>query len=321
MCDSPLVFFGLYRNLSVASEAMGHVPVLPQQVLDLLSPGPGETVVDLTVGLGGHALMLADRIGGDGVLVGFDVDPLNLEKARHALNDCACRVELIQANFREARESLAAVGVKQVDVLLADLGVSSTQLDDPERGFSFQGDGPLDMRMDPRLEVTASDIVNRIKEKELADILYYNAQEMASRRIAKRICEARRDGRITTTARLMEVTARAVGVPDPASRRSRIHPATRTFQALRMAVNDEIGCLGALLDTAPDILSPGGRIGVIAFHSVEDKPVKVDFRKRKDEGIYRVLTKKPVVADEDERRRNPRSRSAKLRVAVRLPEE
>ncbi len=162
--------------------------------------------------------------------------------------------------------------------------------------------------------------MNRLKERELGDLLYYNTQETASRRIARRICEARRDGRITTTGRLAKIVANALGA-DPRSRKSKIHPATRTFLALRMAVNDEIHCLEALLVAGPERLKPGGRIGVIAFHSVEDKPVKTDFRRRKKEDVYRIVTKKPVVADGDERRTNPRCRSAKLRVAIRLPEK
>ena len=303
-------------KLSVIGEPVGHTPVLPKAVSELLAPRKGDVVLDATVGLGGHARVLAEAVGPEGILIGLDVDPWSLEQARQRLADCACRVELLHANFTEVRAVLASVGLERVDVLLADLGVSSPQLDDAERGFSFQRDGPLDMRMDPRLEVTAADIINRLKERELGDLLYYNAQEMASRRIAKRVCEARRDSRITATGRLAKIVASAVGV-DPASRKAKIHPATRTFLALRMAVNDEIGCLEALLEAAPDILQPGGRIGVIAFHSVEDKPVKVDFRRRKKENVYRIVTKKPVVADADERRSNPRSRSAKLRVAVR----
>jgi 16S rRNA (cytosine1402-N4)-methyltransferase len=176
------------------------------------------------------------------------------------------------------------------------------------------------MRMDSRLTTKAVDLVNRLKERELGDLIYYNAQEHGSRRIARRICEVRRQGRIKTTGQLAEVVAGALRV-NPKSHKAKIHPATRTFQALRIAVNDEIGCLDKLLEAAPGLLNPGGRVGVIAFHSVEDKPVKLDFRKRKGEGIYRVETKRPIVADDAERRSNPRARSAKLRVAVRLPEE
>jgi 16S rRNA (cytosine1402-N4)-methyltransferase len=204
-----------------------------------------------------------------------------------------------------------------VDVLLADLGVSSTQLDQAARGFSYREDGPLDMRMDARLTKTASDIVNSLRERELADLIYYNSQEMKSRRIARRICEVRKASRITTTARLVQIIGEALHV-NPNSRKSKIHPATKTFQALRMAVNGEVPALTALLESAPDVLKPGGRFGVIAFHSVEDKPVKLDFRHRKNEREYTILTKKPVTATEEERETNRRSRSAKLRVARRL---
>lgn len=304
----------------MVDEAAGHKPVLAQAVCDFLAVQPGEIVLDATVGLGGHARMLAEPLGSDGTLVGLDVDPGNLERAGAFLVDAPCRVELCRANFANLREVLRSLGLATVDVLLADLGVSSTQLDDPDRGFSFQRDGPLDMRIDPSREVTAADLVNRLKEKELGDLIYHNAQEFAARRIAKRICEARRHRRITTTRRLADVVAAAAGV-DPASRKSKIHPATRTFLALRMAVNDEIPMLQALLEAAPAVLSPGGRIGIIAFHSGEDRPVKTDFRRRKNEDVYRIETKKPITADPEERRSNPRSRSAKLRVAVRLRED
>jgi 16S rRNA (cytosine1402-N4)-methyltransferase len=304
----------------VVDEPLGHTPVLPREVGELLDVRETDTVLDATVGLGGHASLFAEKLGKEATLIGLDVDPANLEVARRRLAGAACRVELVHANFGEAASVLESIGAPRVDVVFADLGVSSTQLDDAGRGFSFQRDGPLDMRMDPRLAVTAAELVNRLKERELSDLLYYNAQETASRRICRRICQVRRDGRITTTGRLAEIVAGALGV-DPASRRAKIHPATRTFLALRMAVNDEIPRLQQLLAAGPDILKPEGRFGVIAFHSVEDKPVKTDFRRRKAEGIYRIVTKKPVVADARERRSNPRSRSAKLRVAVKLPQE
>jgi len=295
----------------------GHTPVLVRAVGELLAVRTGEVVVDATVGLGGHARLFAEALGREGTLIGLDMDPANLDLARRALADVQPRVELIHANFAELPDALASAGVDLVDVLFADLGVSSTQLDEAQRGFSFQREGPLDMRMDPRGTVKAADLVNRLSEKELGDLLYYNAQEFAGRRIARRICEVRREGRITTTTRLAEVVAGAVRV-DPNSRKSKIHPATRTFLALRMAVNEETTNLSALLEAAPSLMKPDGRVGVISFHSVEDKAVKTDFRERKNEGIYRISTKKPVVADEDERRANPRSRSAKFRVAVRL---
>lgn len=299
-------------------ELSGHIPVLSTAVSEWLAPQAGEVVVDATLGLGGHALLLGRKLGPDGLFIGLDMDPSNLEAARARVEAAglACQVRLEHANFAELEEVLGDLGVSGVDVLLADLGVSSTQLNDPARGLSFQREGPLDMRLDPRLKVTAATLINSLREQDLGDLLFQNAQEFAGRRIARRICEARRDSRITTTTRLAEVVASAVGV-NPESRKSKIHPATKTFMALRMAVNQELRNLNALLESAPRVLRPGGRFGVIAFHSNEDKPVKLNFRKRKTEGIYRILTKKPIVADEDERRRNPRSRSAKLRVVMR----
>ncbi len=304
----------------MVDEPVGHIPVLARPVGELLDVHRGDVVLDATIGLGGHARLFAEVLGPEDLLIGLDADPAGLSAARRTLADAACRVELLHANFAEVGEALQSIGVAHVDVVFADLGLSSMQLDDAERGFSFQRDGPLDMRIDPRRKVTACDLVNRLKERELGDLLYYNTQERASRRIARRICEARRDRRITTTGRLAAVVVSAMGV-NATSRKAKIHPATRTFMALRMAVNDEIPSLEALLAATPDILRPGGRFGVIAFHSVEDRPVKLDFRRRKIENVYRIVTKKPVIADPEERRLNPRSRSAKLRVAVRLPEK
>ncbi len=301
-------------------EPRGHIPVLAHEVCELMPAKPGGVVIDVTVGLGGHAALFAELIGPTGTLIGLDVDPENLALAKQRLADVAPRVELIQANFADLASVLEQVGIDRADIVLADLGVNSAHLDQPERGFSFRHDGPLDMRMNPKLATTAADLVNRLTEKELADLFFHNAQETKSRRIAKWICEQRKDARITTTGRLAEVVSRAVGV-NPESRRAKIHPATRTFQALRMAVNDEIPCLDRLLAKVPDILTVGGRFGVIAFHSVEDRPVKLDFRQRKTDGIYRILTKKPIVASAEERDANPRARSAKLRVVERLPAE
>lgn len=296
----------------------GHTPVLLHEVLEYLKPSPGETVVDATIGLAGHAAPMAERLGPGGVLIGLDVDPKNLARARARLEGVTCRVHLFHANFSELADVLKSLELSQVDVILADLGISSTQLDDPHRGLSFQADGPLDMRLDPRLTVMASDLVNRLSERELGDVFYFNAQETGGRRIARAICEARRDRRITTTRQLVRIVMSALGVDDEFSRRSKIHPATRAFQALRMAVNKEMENLEALLTAAPALLRAGGRFGVIAFHSVEDKAVKLNFRGRKTEKVYNIATPKPIVATEEERQRNPRSRSAKLRVAVRV---
>lgn len=298
----------------------GHTPVLRDEVLECLAIRPGSVIVDATVGLGGHTRALAEATGPTGVIIGLDVDPANLDEARRRLAGVPAEVRLHHANFRELEDVLSAENVDRVDAILADLGVASTQLEEPTRGFSFMRDGPLDMRMDPRLDTTAADLVNRLKERELSDVLFYNAQEMKSRHIARHICEARKSKRITTTLALVNVVCAALRV-NPVSRKSKIHPATRTFQALRMAVNDELGALRALLDAAPRLLAAGGRFAVIAFHSVEDKPVKLNFRQRKNERVYDILTKKPITASDAERDANPRSRSAKLRAAVRLEDD
>lgn len=300
----------------MTEQGQGHQPVLVEPVLELLAPQRGQCLVDCTVGLGGHARILAERLGPEGHVIGIDADEANLLRAGEQLSDASCRVKLIQGNFSDLEELLKGCGVERIDRILADLGLSSNQLDDPERGFSFQGDGPLDMRMDRGQELCAVELVNRLGERELGDLLYFNAQERFSRRIAKEICRARRHARIRSTGKLAEVVASALHV-DPESRRSKIHPATRTFLALRMAVNQEMESLRGLLAQAPRVLAAGGRIGVISFHSVEDREVKVDFRKRAQEGLYSIMNKRPVVAGSEERQRNPRSRSAKLRVAER----
>ena len=295
------------------------MPVLLGPVGELVAPSGGEVVCDATVGLGGHARMLAEAIGPGGTLIGLDVDASNLAIAAERLRDVPCRVELRRENFAGLGEALRSVGVEGVDVILADLGVSSRQLEDAGRGFSFRLDGPLDMRMDDRLTTTACDLVNSMRENELSDVIYFNSQERFSRRIAKRICAARRDRRINTTSELSRVVCEALGV-NPESRKSKIHPATRAFQALRMAVNDEMGALKSLLEQAAGVLNPGGRIGIIAFHSIEDGCVKRDFRRRQAEGLYEIITKRPVIAGPEEREANPRSRSAKLRVGRRTSE-
>lgn len=294
----------------------GHKPVLLRQVAELLRPGEGELVVDATIGLGGHAEMLCQSLGPGGTLLGLDVDADNLEAAAQRLEGLAPQVVLVRRNFAELPDVLTEQGLPGADVILADLGVSSRHLDEASRGFSFSVDGPLDMRLDDRLPTTAADLVNRLREQELADLIFLHGQERFSRRIARRICDARREGRITRTQQLAQIVASAVKV-DPKSRRSKIHPATRTFQALRIAVNDELGALDSLLDAAPRCLKPGGRFGVISFHSLEDGRVKRAFLDGKRGEIYSIVTKKPVIADDIERGENPRSRSAKLRVVTR----
>lgn len=293
-----------------------HEPVLIGPVFDLLDPKPGQCVVDGTVGLAGHARLLAERVGPQGRLIGLDLDASNLDEAARRLEGVSCRCDLVKGNFADLPDHLSALGVDRVDRLLVDLGVSSNQLDDPERGFSFLHEGPLDMRLDRDQEETALELVNRLNERDLADLIYYNSQERLSRKIAKHICKVRRSGRIRTTRKLAETVAAAMRV-DPASRKSKIHPATRTFLALRIVVNREIDNLRSLLEVAPRCLTTGGRFGVISFHSLEDREVKHDFKRRAKQGLYDLVTKRPVLADAQERETNARSRSAKLRVAER----
>ena len=296
-----------------------HVPVLLKEAIDFLSVRRGGTYIDATVGLGGHSYEIAKRLGAPGHLIGLDKDPAALERAgvRLRTSDLG-KTELEQADWPliELRQGsfagLAEVRGLRADGILADLGVSSLQLDDAARGFSFQADGPLDMRMDPHSERTAEQVVNHLDERQLADVIYEFGEERRSRRIARAICRSRP---IRSTAHLAEVISAAARPMN--SEQRRIHPATRTFQALRIFVNRELDDLRALLGAAPRILKPGGRVVVISFHSLEDRIVKDAFRDGASQGVYRLLTKKPVTATGEESDRNPRARSAKLRAAER----
>ena len=281
-----------------------HRPVLPQEVLNWLDPQPGQTVVDATVGAGGHSHLIAKRLGPGGRLIGLDRDASMLELARPSIADCL--VTLVHSNFEQLRNVLDAMKVDRVDAVLADLGFASDQMDRAERGFSFQVSGPLDMRLDPTERETAADLVGTLKETDLADIFWRYGEERFSRRIARRIVEARNREPITTTIQLAELVRRCV------PRAGKIDPATRVFQALRIAVNDELGALERLLADLPKCLRPGGRAVVISFHSLEDRLVKHAFRNREQ---WEALTRKPVTASEEEMQSNPRSRSAKLRAA------
>ncbi|MFQ5424204.1 MAG: 16S rRNA (cytosine(1402)-N(4))-methyltransferase RsmH [Phycisphaerae bacterium] len=300
----------------MAEPAVTHVPVLAEPVVDWLSDASCRLLVDCTVGLAGHAGLLLEAMP-DAQLIGLDRDSSNLAIARHRLATFGERVRLVHASFSDLGSVLDDMGVIGVDRILADLGLSSNQIADASRGFSFDVDGPLDMRLDPSQSTTAADLVNGLPEQPLADLLYIQSQERHSRRISRRICEARRRGRLNSTVELARLVESAVG-QRAASRSRRIHPATRTFMALRMAVNRETEVLQHLLTQAADHLVSGGRIAMISFHSGEDRIVKQDFRGRFRQGAYRLLTRKPIVAGLDERRRNPRSRSAKLRVAERV---
>lgn len=302
-----------------------HKPVLYQEALAALRPTPGKRFIDGTIGGGGHAWGILDASSPDGQLLGMDADPEALQMARNRLAAFGPRVTLVQSNFVRLEKTARQSGFYPAHGILLDLGISSLQLSVAARGFSFQQDGPLDMRMDPTLERTAADLVNDLPVKELADLLWRYGEERFARRIARAIVAARP---LTTTGELAQVVARTVG------RRGRIHPATRTFQALRIAVNDELGALETVLPQAVRVLAPGSRLAVISFHSLEDRLVKTFFRQESRDCIcppetpicscghkasLQIVTRRPVVPSATEKARNPRSRSAKLRVAEKLP--
>jgi 16S rRNA (cytosine1402-N4)-methyltransferase len=293
---------------------MAHVPVLYNEVLAGLQPKPGGFYIDGTVGAGGHAAGILERSSPDGLLLGLDRDPAALEVARAALARFGERVRLVRASYTELGR-YAPEG--SADGVLLDLGLSSLQLDDPARGFAFRHDGPLDMRYDPDAVLTANEIVNEWPLDELAEVIYKYGEERHSRRIARAIGAARP---IRTTGQLAEVVVRAVG-----GRRGSTHPATRTFQALRIAVNGELEALQTVLPLAVRVLKPGGRLAVISFHSLEDRIVKQFIRARSRPGkdannvpVLREVTRKPMEPDEAEVAANPRARSARLRVAEKV---
>ncbi len=288
---------------------MEHRPVLLEEALELLAVRPGGRYVDGTLGLGGHAAEVLRRSAPDGSLLATDRDGVSLALARERLSDFSERARFIQADFREIPSLL---GPDQADGILLDLGISSAQLDDPERGLSFQVEGPLDMRLDRSQGLTAGEIVNRMRERELADLIYRFGEEPASRRIARAIVEARARRHLRTTRELADIVKRAA----PHRRRPGLHPATRTFQALRIHVNQELDGLDEALRALARCLAPAGRLAVIAFHSLEDREVKQAFRGLASEG-FRLLTKKPVRPGEREVRENPRARSARLRAIER----
>lgn len=298
-------------------ESFPHEPVLVSSVLEHLAPSAGQIVLDGTVGLGGHAAAIAPRLAPGGVYIGLDVDGAMLDGARRRLAGLSDPViHLEQWNYAEFPALLQRLGIEQVDAMLLDLGINSAQLAAPERGFSFECDGPLDMRFDARQKTSASDLVNSLSERELADLFYDFGQETLSRKIAKRICELRRESRLTTT-RLLALAAESVyGGMEKHS--TRVHAATRIFQALRIAVNHELDNLTRFLQCALPHLRPGGRLAVVSFHSLEDGIVKHFLLERKKAGEVDILTKSPVGPDEQERRTNRRSRSAKLRAARRV---
>ncbi len=293
--------------------AASHTPVLAEEALRWLNVEPGGTYVDATVGLGGHAVEIAARLT-SGRLIGLDRDAGALEIARQRLEPYQERVVLVQADFSRIDEVVREMNLPLLNGILADLGVSSLQLDTAERGFSFRFLGPLDMRMDSRTAATAADIVNETAEGELADLLYRLGEERDSRRIARAIVRARP---IRSTEHLATVVAGA----RTSRGRQKLHPATKTFLALRIAVNRELEELGQFLDRAPATLAPGGRWVVLSYHSLEDRMVKQEFRRWSGQGVVEVLTRKVVRPTEQEIAANPRARSAKLRAAERLMPE
>jgi len=293
-----------------------HIPVLTETLAEQITLPPDGIMVDATIGQGGHSYLFGKFLGPQGLIIGLDIDDKAIESARKKLKDLTCKVVLVRSNFSEINQRVSEQGIDRVDFVLADLGVSSAQLADDRIGLSFQKDMPLDMRIDKRLKTTAADIVNKEDEKTLADLIYGFGQDRASRRIARFIVQKRAEEPISTTGQLADVVCRALRRPGQ-KRRWRLHPATRTFQALRIAVNNELENLKEFLTVVPQLLKKNARIAVISFHSLEDGLVKRDFRQNEKKGIYSVVAQKPIVPTRDEITVNPRARSAKLRIALR----
>jgi 16S rRNA (cytosine1402-N4)-methyltransferase len=289
---------------------MEHVPVLLAEVVQWLAPKSGQVFVDGTLGGGGHTRALAIAVGPHGSVIALDRDPAALAAAERNL--AGLPIKLSHSNFSDLPEVLHEVGIEHVDGILLDLGLSSDQLADESRGFSFQSAGPLDLRFDPTRGEPAARLVNRLSEQHLADLIYEYGEERYSRRIARTIAERRREREIASAADLAETVRRAI---PRAKQETRIDPATRTFQALRIAVNEELRSLDTALQRLPDCLQAGGRLAIISFHSLEDRRVKESFR---DDPRLKNLTRKPIRPSEAEISANPRSRSAKLRVAQRV---
>ena len=310
----------------VTGHRADHIPVLLEETLRVLDPHPGDIAVDCTLGCAGHSASLARAIGPTGRLIGLDLDPQSLSDAAQQMQESAEHFVPIQDSFVRLTLHLVQRELR-ADVVLADLGFSSTQMSDPQRGFSFQTDGPLDMRFDPNGPVTAADLLRTCSEAELADLISRFGEEPYASKIARKLVQTRNTQPIQTTAQLAEIVQEAYG---SRARKSRLHPATRTFMALRIAVNDELAALEALMDQVIDgaakihqggWLSGGARIAIISFHSLEDRIVKRAFAKLSDRGLGVRLTKRPITATEGEIAANPRARSAKLRaVKVDAPD-
>jgi len=299
----------------VDGSATEHIPVLADVLVEQIKLPQDAVMVDATIGQGGHSLLFGKGLGPKGAIIGLDVDTNAIRRAQSVLEGLQCRVILVNSNFSEIADVVRGQGIEKVDFILADLGVCSAQLEDDRMGLSFQRNMPLDMRLDKRLKTTAADIINRADEKTLADLIYKFGEERASRRIARFIVERRHREPITTTGQLAAIVSSAL---TKGGQWSKIHPATRTFQALRISVNGELENLETLLGSAPALLGQNGYIAVISFHSLEDRIVKTDFKNNENNGIYRIVTKKPISPLRSEILNNRRARSAKLRIAQKV---
>jgi 16S rRNA (cytosine1402-N4)-methyltransferase len=292
-----------------------HIPVLVEEVMNLLRCEAHKTYVDATVGGGGHALEILKRTSPDGIVIGIDWDEEAIAEAKRALASFGERIKIFRENFVRLPDLLEALSISEVDGILVDLGLSSLQLEKKERGFSLKGEGPLDMRMDQRIDQTAADLLEDLSLQELESTLREFGEERWAKRIAKAILQEREKKPVGTTQELRQIVHRAI----PGRFHSRkIDPATRTFQAFRIRVNEELENLRRILETGWTFLKRGGRICVISFHSLEDRIVKETFRRLDEDGVMRGITKKPITTSEEEKQRNPRSRSAKLRCAERV---
>lgn len=295
-----------------------HKPVMLDEVISFIKPGKGDIIVDATIGAGGHSCEILKMIGPDGLLIGIDKDAEILKIAGKYLSKISDFYKLYQADYVDLDYILDKLEISKVQGILLDLGVSSLQLDSLERGFSFSKEGPLDMRMDRTKGITAEDLLKRLSEKEMADIFWRYGEEGRSRRIAKAIIQERKRGtEIKTTTQLAKIVEKALYTPGKYQKKRKIHPATRVFQALRIAVNDELKSLEYFLNNVCEFLASGSRIVVISFHSLEDRLVKSAFRKWQDASSLKILTKKPLSPLDSEIRENVRARSAKLRAAER----
>ena len=307
----------------IAIDRHRHIPVLVEEVISLLRCEPHQIYVDATLGGGGHTLEILHRTAPDGIVIGIEWDEDAIAEARNVLRPFEDRIKIFRENFVSLPDILNSLKIECVDGILLDVGLSSIQLEEKERGFSFKSDGPLDMRMDQRMKVTAADLVNQLSQADLVETLSEYGEESWAKQIAKRIVEERRQGSIETTQALRKIAYQAI------PRRfhfRRIDPATKTFQALRIRINNELENLRQVLESGWRFLREGGRLCVISFHSLEDRIVKETFRKLAKEGdgsgqgggVLRVVTKKPITPSEEEQKRNPRCRSAKLRCAERV---